>query len=123
MELNVAIVGLGRVGSALLVELLKLKKDNINLVAVAEIAETSGLTLAKSEDVPDMNSEEIARMGESLDIIFDVTGDSEVRSTLRSIMQETKNSHTVIASETIVYLLSKVIEDMIYHNVHDHRGY
>lgn len=70
-----------------------------------------------------MDFEEIARIGESLDIVFDVTGVSDTRSTLRSILQETNNRHTVIASETIVYLLSMVIEDMIYHNVHDNKGY
>lgn len=123
MELNIAIVGLGRVGSELLEELLKLKKNKITVVAVAEKAETEGLSLAKSVNVPVMEFEDIARIGESLDIIFEVTGVSETRSTLRSILQETKNSHTVIASETIVYLLSMVIEDMTFHHVHDNKGY
>lgn len=46
MELKIAVVGLGRVGSELLEELLKLKKNNITVVAVAEKAETEGLALA-----------------------------------------------------------------------------
>ena len=80
MELKIAVVGLGRVGSELLEELLKLKKNKITVVAVAEKAETEGLALAKSEDVPNIGFEEIAKIGESLDIIFDVTGHSETRT-------------------------------------------
>ena len=123
MKLNIAIVGLGRVGLELLEELLKLKKNNITVVAVAEKAETDGLALAKAENIPVVEFEELAKMGNGLDIIFDATGVSEIRSTLRSILQETKNSHTVIASETIVYLLAMVIEDMTFHHVHDNKGY
>jgi len=123
MELKIAIVGLGRVGSELLEELLKLKKNNIRVVAVSEKSETEGLALAISEDVPNIGFEEIAEIGEALDIIFDVTGDNETRSKLRTILQETDNKHTIIASETIVYLLSMIIEDMTFHQLHDNKGY
>ena len=124
MKLNVAILGLGRVGTELLEELLKLEKNNITVVAVAESTITPGLELARSNNVSIMPFEEIARIGEELDIIFDVTSVPEVRSTLRTILQENNNRHTTIASETIVYLLAMVIEDMAHVDLlHERKGH
>jgi hypothetical protein len=44
-------------------------------------------------------------MGAKVDIIFDLTGDPELRKKLRVALQESHNQHTVIAPEVVAHLL------------------
>ena len=54
----------------------------------------------------DCSGEAIAlRLGAKVDIIFDLTGDPELRKKLRTALQETHNQHTVIAPEVVAHLL------------------
>jgi hypothetical protein len=48
---------------------------------------------------------DVVSMGAKVDIIFDLTGDSELRKKLRVALQETHNQHTVIAPEVVAQLL------------------
>lgn len=44
-------------------------------------------------------------MGDSVDIIFDLTGNAETRQALRKGMMDSNNNHTVIAPEIMAQLL------------------
>jgi pyrroline-5-carboxylate reductase len=107
---NIAIIGLGRIGSAFLSAMLA-KKQNINLICVAEIGDTPGKAQAQAAGVKIATVEEIVAMGEGVDILFDLTGQPEVRRELRSKLLATNNLHTVIASETVARLIAAMIVD------------
>ena len=82
MKINIAIIGLGRVGSILLKEFLNYTAKGVNIVAVSEIAETPGKILAREKKIKITSEEEIVAMGGKLDIIFELTGNTEFRHQL-----------------------------------------
>lgn len=108
---NIAIIGLGRVGSAFLGAMLQ-KKQNINLVCVAERAETPAKAHAVASGVKIATLDEIVAMGDKIDIIFELTGMREIRKELREKLLSINNAHTVIASETIARLIGSLIGDI-----------
>ena len=112
-EINVAIIGLGRVGGTFLEKLIASESKGIALVAVAEsdsdslgakMAKTNGITLYK-------NADNLVEMGDKIDILFELTGNVEAKKALRKAMAETSNSHTVIAPEIMAYLIWDLIAD------------
>jgi predicted dinucleotide-utilizing enzyme len=107
---NIAIIGLGRVGSAFLGAMLQ-KKNNINLVCVAERLDTPAKAQAVANGIRIAVLDEIVAMGDKVDIIFELTGIAEVRKELREKLLAVNNGHTVIASETIARLIGALITD------------
>jgi hypothetical protein len=64
----------------------------------------------------------VVTMGAKVDIIFDLTGDPELRKKLRVALQETHNQHTVIAPEVVAHLLWNFFgEGELHHS--DNTGY
>ena len=108
-KLNIAIIGLGRIGSAFLSAMQN--KDNIKLFSVAERTDTPAKAEAASAGIMISTLDEIVGMSEMLDIIFDLTGDTDVRKELREKLRATNNTHTVIATETIVHLIWSLISE------------
>ncbi len=107
---NIAIIGLGRIGSAFLGAMLQ-KKQSINLVCVAERAETPAKSQAAASGIRIASLDEIVSMGNAIDILFDLTGIPHVRRELREKLLESNNSHTIIASETVARLIWSLISD------------
>jgi pyrroline-5-carboxylate reductase len=107
---NIAIVGLGRIGSAFLEAMLQ-KRQRINLVCVAESANTPAKAQADAAGVRIATLDEIVAMGKDIDILFDLTGMPEVRHELRNKLMTSDNYHTVIASETIARLIWTLVGD------------
>ena len=68
---NIAIIGLGRIGSAFLGAMLQ-KKQSINLVCVAERAETPAKSQAAASGIRIASLDEIVSMGNAIDILFDL---------------------------------------------------
>jgi predicted dehydrogenase len=106
---TIAIVGLGKMGSAFLAELLGQSNEAVEIVAVAEIADTAGLALAKSRRIRNVSIDQLIAMGEDLDILFDLTGDDQVRQELRDKLQATGNRHTIVAAENIARMVWALI--------------
>jgi len=121
--MNIAIIGLGRVGAQFLNQITTYKKNGVNILAVAELGDTEGKTMAKEMGLELKTSEEIAAMGESLDIIFELTGNSEVRKAMRNALKEANNTHTAIAPENFAYLIWSIIENKPLPDVHSNKGY
>ena len=105
---NIAIIGLGRVGAVFLGAMLQ-KKQEINLVCVAERGETPGKATALANGVKVATLDDIVAMGDQVDIIFELTGVRETRRELREKLLTHNNAHTVIASETIARLIGSLI--------------
>lgn len=121
---SIAIVGLGRVGSVFLHKLLKQAKKGIAIVAVAEKGDTPGAALAKANDIENLNVDQIVAKGDSIDILFDLTGLPSVRQELREKYMASGNRHTVIATETIAsFIWSLITDGESLPNVHAKMGY
>ncbi len=108
---NIAIIGLGRIGSAFLGEMLDKAGRGINLVCVSEVFDSPGKAQAKLAGVKIVHLDEIVAMGQQIDIIFDLTGNQEVRKELRNKLVASDNHHTIIASETIARLIWSLIAE------------
>lgn len=108
---HIAIIGLGRIGSAFLGAMLK-KKDGISIVCVSEQMDTPAKAQAIAAGIRVASLAEVVAFGEAIDVIFDLTGIPDVRKELREKLQASNNKHSVIASETIVRLIWSLISDV-----------
>ena len=87
---NIAIVGLGRVGTVFLQRMLARREEGVNIVRVAQLSKTAE--------------------GSGVDIIVDLTGSPDVRQQLREKLAAAGNRHTVIAPESIARLMWTLME-------------
>lgn len=120
----VAIVGLGRVGSVFLAKLLSQSNKGISIVAVAEKGQTVGVETAKANGIENLNLDQIVARGDSIDILFELTGSSAVRQELREKLMASGNRHTVLATESIAtFIWALISEGEDLPNVHAKTGY
>jgi|SRR5471030_334211 len=108
---SIAIVGLGRIGSAFLKEMLRKKAQGITLACVAEVGDTPGKALALDAGIPVVTLDDIVDRGSQLDVVFDLSGLPAVRNELRQKLASAENRHTIIASETIARLIWALIAE------------
>jgi predicted dinucleotide-utilizing enzyme len=106
---SIAIVGLGKMGSAFLAELLGQPNDAVEIVAVVEKSDTAGLALAKSRGIRNISIDQLIGMGSDLDILFDLTGEDAVRQELREKLRAAENHHTIVATENIARMVWALI--------------
>jgi predicted dinucleotide-utilizing enzyme len=106
---TIAIVGLGKVGSAFLEELLGQSNEGVEIVAVVESNNTAGSALAKARGIKNLSIDELVGMGEDLDILFDLTDVASVRQDLRDKLRAAGNRHTIIATENIARMVWTLI--------------
>ncbi len=107
---KVALLGLGEVGETFAEHFLEKIQENhvkVEIVAAAHHNLESPVALGFIQNgVPVFEDAlEVVSMGAKVDIIFDLTGDPELRKKLRVALQETHNQHTVIAPEVVAHLL------------------
>jgi homoserine dehydrogenase len=107
---KVALLGLGEVGETFAEHFLeKIQEEHVNveIVAVASRHLDSPVAMGFSHSkVPVFkDAMEVVSLGNKVDIIFDLTGDPELRKQLRVALQESHNQHTVIAPEVVAQLL------------------
>ncbi|EWY37131.1 oxidoreductase [Skermanella stibiiresistens SB22] len=104
-KIRIAIVGAGETGAPLLEQLLS--ADFVKIVGIADLDDKApGIVLAQSKGVRTYGDfMDLARLGEDIDILIDVTGVHKVRDGLRQYMRDSDNHHTVIMHELIAVLL------------------
>ncbi len=107
---RVALLGLGEVGEKFaehFLEKIQEQHANVEIVAVASRDLDSPVAMGFSHSkVPVFEDAlEVVSMGAKVDIIFDLTGDPDLRRKLRVALQESHNHHTVIAPEVVAHLL------------------
>jgi len=106
---SIAIVGLGKMGSAFLEELLGQPNEGVEIVAVVEKKNTQGLTLAKARGIKSLSIDELIEVGDDLDILFDLTGVAAVRQEIRDKLRASENRHTIVATENIARMVWMLI--------------
>ena len=109
-KVKVALLGLGSVGETFAENfLVKIQEEHINVEIVAvsnkDLNTPVVMGFAHSKVPVFENAMDVVKMGDKVDIIFDLTGDPEIRKNLRTRLQEIKNTHTVIAPEVVAHLL------------------
>ena len=109
-KIKVALLGLGNVGQEFaeaFLEIIQEKGKPVEIVAVAHRHLDSPVALGFSPSgVPVYeNPLDVTKLGEKVDIIFDLTGDAELRQNLRQAMADSDNRHTVIVPETVAKLM------------------
>jgi hypothetical protein len=106
---STTIVGLGKVVSAFLEELLGQSNQRIEIVAVVKSGETTGRALAKARGIENLSIDKLIGMGDELDILFDLTDVTAVRQELREKLRASGNRHTIIATENITRMIWALI--------------
>ncbi|MFN3870121.1 MAG: serine kinase [Aquificaceae bacterium] len=111
-RVNVAIAGLGRVGSQFLEALLSVNAEGVKVIAVAEPREDlESVSLAKSKgiayyrDARDM----LRSLEDSIDVLFELTGNAVIRTELYEILSQSANRKTVIVPEPVAFLIWSLI--------------
>ncbi|QID32711.1 serine kinase [Pampinifervens florentissimum] len=113
-RINVAIAGLGRVGSQFLDALLSVRSDNVRVIAVAEPKEDlQSVKLAKEKGIAYFRDARsmLESLEDSIDVLFELTGDAVVKSDLHEILVKTGNKKTVIVPEPVAYLIWSLITE------------
>ena len=112
-EVNVAIIGLGRVGGTFIKKLYGFKDRGINIIAVFEHnVDAPGLRYAKRLGLHICGQEaEITEMRENVDIIFNLTGDMSIETRMRVAQTKLGNMHTNIVSTLMAQFIWKMIAE------------
>ncbi|MEJ7620837.1 MAG: serine kinase [Aquificaceae bacterium] len=113
-RINVAIAGLGRVGSQFLDALLSVRSENVRVIAVAEPREDlQSVKLAKEKGIAYFRDARsmLESLEDSIDVLFELTGDAVVKSDLHEILVKTGNKKTVIVPEPVAYLIWSLITE------------
>lgn len=108
--IRIALLGLGDIGQAFAEQFLAKIQEHgapVEIVAVADHHPDSPVALGFSQSgVPVFRDAlDVTTLGDQIDIIFDLTGNSRLRQELRLKLIETRNQHTVIATEILARLL------------------
>lgn len=107
-QINILLIGLGRVGGKFFQKFLELESSKINIIAVCEtnldnplLAEAEKRGIANYTNFEDA----VRAYGERIDIIMDTSNRPELKQALRRLLQETKNQHTVIVPLVVSFLM------------------
>lgn len=109
-KVRVALLGLGSVGEIFaenFLEKIQEEHANVEIVAVAskDLESPVAMGFVHSKIPVFRDALEVIDLGDKVDIIFDLTGNAQLRKDLRARFQETNNHHTVIAPEVVAHLL------------------
>jgi homoserine dehydrogenase len=109
-NIRIALLGLGEAGQAFAEHFLEKIQEHgapVKIVAVADRDTQSPFALGFAQSgVPVFKDAlEVVKLGDQVDIIFDMTHDRRLRQELRLKLLESKNKHTVIATEVFARLL------------------
>lgn len=107
---NIAIVGLDAKGAKFLDEMLNLQSRGVQVAAVTGADKAVG-EKARKAGVQVLSLDEMVNLGESLDIIFELSGDQGLRAELRKTLFASNNRHTVIAPASVARLIWTLIDE------------
>ena len=122
-KIRIAMIGAGETGTPLLKQLLE--ASFVEVVGVADLNDgMPGMELARQNGVATTDDfMTLARLGDAVDIIVDVTGVDMVRDQLRSYLQESGNHHTIIMHELIAVLLMSLSQGKLVSMKHSQVDY
>lgn len=109
---RVGIVGGGRTGKSLY-ETLE-KYSFVKVLGIADVSMVSPAMVAANEKgvFTTTDMDDLANMGDKLDLLFEVTGDPQVKKWLKLSFNKANNSHTIIVHDLIARLLISFGNDL-----------
>ncbi len=113
-KISVDIGGLGRVVSKFLDALLSVGSDNVKVITVAEPREDiQSVKFVKEKGIAYFKDARnmLESLENSIDALFELTGNAVVRSDLHEILVKTGNKKTVIVPEPVAYLIWSLITE------------
>lgn len=122
-KIRIGVIGAGETGTPLLQQLLD--ASFVEVVGVADLnQEMPGIKLAREHGIMTTTDfMEIARLGNNVDILIDVTGVAKVREQLRDYFQQSDNRHTIIMHELIAVLMMSLSRNELVSSKHNQRDY
>lgn len=110
-KVKISLIGAGRTGTPLIEELSKY--NYIEIKGVADISPDSpGMKLAEDKGIyTTTDPQDLAKMGDQIDIMIEVSGDGSFKKTLKEYYEKTDNRHTIIMHDLLARLLLSVIEN------------
>lgn len=122
-KIRIGVIGAGETGTPLLQQLLD--ASFVEVVGVADLnQEMPGIKLAREHGImTTADFMEIARLGNNVDILIDVTGVAKVREQLRDYFQQSDNRHTIIMHELIAVLMMSLSRNELVSSKHNQRDY
>jgi homoserine dehydrogenase len=116
--INVAVLGLGRIGQQFAAGLSKHIDQGGKPIKIVAVAERDPDSLAAEmfadENVPVYaKASDVVEMADQIDIIFDLTGSPEVRQTLRAKLHDAGNRDTIIVPEIFAHFVWSLLEERV----------
>lgn len=110
-KVRVAVVGGGRMGAPLIADLMS--RPFVEFIAVCDVnIESRGATLARDNGIfVTGDVQELAAMGEDIDIIIEVSGDPEVKPQLKNAFILSGNRSTIIMHDLIARMMLSIMGD------------
>lgn len=108
---NIAIIGLGKVGTFFLNQLMQRSNLGLNIVCAVELWETEGKKAAQENGIAIVGLDDVIEFGEDVDFIFNLTGDSSVQEQLRQKLAESGNLHTELVSDHVLKVIWSMMTD------------
>ena len=117
-SINVAVLGLGRIGQQFAAGLSKHIDQGGKPIKIVAVAERDPDSLAAEmfadENVPVYaKASDVVEMADQIDIILDLTGSPEVRQTLRAKLHDAGNRDTIIVPEIFAHFVWSLLEERV----------
>lgn len=122
-KIRIGVIGAGETGTPLLKQLLD--ASFVEVVGVADLnQDMPGIKLARERGIKTTaDFMDIAKLGNGVDILIDVTGVAKVREQLREFFQQSGNHHTIIMHELIAVLMMSLSKNELVTSKHNQRDY
>lgn len=122
-KIRIGLIGAGETGTPLLKQLLD--ASFVEVVGVADLnQDMPGIKLARERGIKTTaDFMDIAKLGNGVDILIDVTGVAKVREQLRDFFQQSGNHHTIIMHELIAVLMMSLSKNELVTSKHNQRDY
>jgi predicted homoserine dehydrogenase-like protein len=122
-KIRIGVIGAGETGTPLLKQLLD--ASFVEVVGVADLnQDMPGIKLARERGIKTTaDFMDIAKLGNGVDILIDVTGVAKVREQLRDFFQQSGNHHTIIMHELIAVLMMSLSKNELVTSKHNQRDY
>lgn len=114
-NINVAVIGLGHVGSSILEKLLKYDGKGVTVIcAVEHDVDAPGIAVAKAGGINVFeNGSSIIELGDKVDVVFDFTDNLEARSDFVMAMAKSRNNHTAIIPPIVAHFVWNLLERVL----------
>lgn len=105
---SVALIGAGRTGTPLLVELLNY--PYVTFAGVADLNDQAeGMNLARENGIATFTDPmTLVALGDEIDILIEVSGDTSLKKQIKDLFEKSGNRHTLIMHDLIARLFISV---------------